>query len=107
MTDPGRFDQRLTLEVPVESPDGTGGVVRSYEAGPTLWASMTPLRARPDASAESLGAAVTHRIVLRMREGITTRHRLRKGARVFRIVALREDEASGRFLTIEAEELRA
>jgi SPP1 family predicted phage head-tail adaptor len=106
MTDPGTLNQRLTLEVPVEAADGAGGVTRSYEAGPTLWASLTPLGARADIVAASLGARVTHRVVMRMRSDVTTRHRLRKGARMFRIVALREQDASGRFLVIDAEERR-
>jgi SPP1 family predicted phage head-tail adaptor len=106
MTDPGRLDQRLTLEVPVETADGAGGVARSYAAGPLLWASLVPLRAQGEVAAASLGAAVTHRITVRMRTDITTRHRLRKGARVFRILALREADASGRFLVIDTQERR-
>lgn len=106
LLDPGRLDHRLTLEVPVESADGAGGVIRSHAAGPLVWAAVTPVSARGEVAAASRGARVTHRIVLRMRSDITTRHRLRKGARLFHIVALREADASGRFLLIEAEERR-
>ena len=53
---------------------------------------------------DALGANVTHRIVIRMRADITTRHRLREGARIFRIVALRDQDGAGRFLEIDAEE---
>jgi head-tail adaptor len=52
--------------------------------------------------AAALGATVTHRIALRFRADITLRHRLRDGARVFRIVAMRERHR--RFLDIDAEE---
>lgn len=106
MKDPGKLNQRLTLEVPVETADGAGGVARSYQAGPALWASLTPVSARGGLVAAQTGATVTHRIILRARGDITTRHRLRKGARLFRIVALREEDASARFLLIEAEEFR-
>jgi head-tail adaptor len=44
-----------------------------------------------------------HRIVIRARGGVTTRNRLRDGARIFRIVAVRES-ADRRFLEIDAEE---
>jgi head-tail adaptor len=48
---------------------------------------------------------VTHRIRIRRRSDMTTRHRLRQGDRLWRIAAL-SDDASRRFLTIDAEERR-
>ena len=100
--DPGALNRRLALEAPVESADGTGGVVRGYQTIATLWASVEPIAARGDVVAAQLGATVTHRIALRHRADITTRHRLRDGARLFRIVTIRE--RGKRFLDIHAEE---
>jgi SPP1 family predicted phage head-tail adaptor len=105
VSNPGRLDRRLALEAPVESDDGAGGVARSYEMVAALWAQVSPLAAHARADADSAGVVVTHRIVLRARPNITTRHRLRDGARLFRIVALREI-AGGRFTEITAEERR-
>ena len=51
----------------------------------------------------ALGAAVAHRIVIRAGADVTTRHRFRDGARIYRIVAVR-DSADRRFLEIDAEE---
>jgi SPP1 family predicted phage head-tail adaptor len=102
MTDPGQLNRRLTLEAPVETDDGAGGVARSFTAVATLWAEVTPVAARGEVQAAALGATVTHRIALRFRADITLRHRLRDGARVFRIVAMRERHR--RFLDIDAEE---
>ena len=45
----------------------------------------------------------THRIVIRAGPQVTTRHRFRLGARIFRIVAVR-DQDDGLFLAIHAEE---
>ncbi len=102
MIDPGNLDRRLTLEVPVETPDGAGGTVRSFEDAAALWASVEPVSARSSFDADAGGARVTHRIVIRARAGITTRHRLRDGERTFAIVALRE---RGRgYLEIAADE---
>jgi SPP1 family predicted phage head-tail adaptor len=103
LKDVGAPNRRLVLEAPVETGDGAGGVVRTYEAVATLWAQVTPVSARGDIAAHSLGAAVRHRIVIRARSGITARHRLRDGARVYRIVAVREN-VWRRFLEIDAEE---
>lgn len=103
LKDIGALNRRLVLEAPAETGDGAGGVVRTYEALTTQWAQVTPVSARGDIAADSLGAALRHRIVIRMRGGISTRHRLRDGARLYRIAALRES-ANRRFLEIDAEE---
>ena len=102
MTDPGKFNRRLVLEAPVETADGAGGVTRSYAAVATLWAQVIPVAARGEVAAGALGAAVTHRIRLRTNPDITLRHRLRDGARIFRIVSMRERDK--RFRDLDAEE---
>jgi SPP1 family predicted phage head-tail adaptor len=104
MIAPGELRHRLTLEAPVETPDGAGGVTRSYAAVTTLWAAVTPLSARGAVEAAALAATVTHRIIIRGRTDVTARHRLREGTRVFRIVALRDPDGSGRFIEIQAQE---
>jgi SPP1 family predicted phage head-tail adaptor len=98
--DPGALDRRLTLEAPVESADGSGGVTRSFSAVATLWASVDPVSARENVVADALGADVTHRIRIRYDSSITLRHRFRDGDAVFRIVAIRARDK--RFLDIDA-----
>jgi SPP1 family predicted phage head-tail adaptor len=101
---PGELRHRLTLEEPVESPDGTGGVTRTYQTLATLWAKVEPVSSREQIVASAPGATITHRIVIRRRDDVTTRHRLRLGMRVYRIVTLREADGSGRFTEISAQE---
>src|SRR5256885_9209128 len=103
MTAPGELNRRLVLEAPVESADGAGGVTRSYAAVMTLWATVEPVSARGAVVADAPGATVTHRIVIRKRSTVTTRHRFVEGATVYRIVTLRDD-ATRRFLVIGAEQ---
>lgn len=103
MTAPGDLNRRLVLLAPVESDDGAGGVTRGYETVTTLWAQVLPLTARADVAAESLGAALRTRIVIRKRDDVTTRHRFQDGTYVYRVLAARES-ADRRFLEIEAEE---
>ena len=106
LKDIGALNRRLVLEAPAETGDGTGGVVRTYEAVATLWAHVMPVSARGDIAADSLGALARFRIVIRARSGIGTRHRLRDGARVYRVVAVRESFGR-RFLEIDVEEREA
>jgi SPP1 family predicted phage head-tail adaptor len=99
----GDLNRRLLLQAAVEVDDGAGGVTRTYETVTTLWAHVVPLAARADVSADSLGAALRYRVVIRARTDVTTRHRFVDGAHSYRIVAVRES-ADRRFLEIDAEE---
>lgn len=101
MTDPGTLNRRLTLEAPVETDDGAGGVTRSYAAVATLWGSVEPRSARGAVEADALGGNVGYRIRIRFNADITLRHRFRDGDKIYRIIALRTRDK--RFLDIDAE----
>jgi SPP1 family predicted phage head-tail adaptor len=105
-TEIGDLNRRVVLLAPVESDDGEGGVARSYSAVTTLWAQIVaqnfPLTARTDTSADSLGAALRYRIVLRYRDDVTTHHQLQEGGDIYRVIAARAS-ADRRFLEIDAE----
>ena len=101
--DIGALDRRFVLQAPVETDDGAGGVTRTFDAVATVWGSVTPLTGRTDIAADSRGASLRVRIVMRFREGVTTRHRIVDGAHVYAIVAVREITGR-RFLEIDAEE---
>jgi len=103
MTAAGNLGRRLVLDAPVDADDGAGGVTTTYQAVTTLWARVVPLTARADIAANSLGAALRYRIVIRKRGDVTTRHRFQDGERIYRIVAGQES-ADRRFLEITAEE---
>ncbi len=101
--DIGALDRRLVLQAPVETDDGAGGVTRSFDSVATLWGGVTPLTGRTDIAADSRGASLRVRIVMRFRDGVTTRHRIVDGTHVYTIVAVREITGR-RFLEIDAEE---
>ena len=99
---PGALDRRFVLEAPSETADGAGGLTRDYVAVASVWAQVLPQTMRGDIAAASLGAVQRVRIVLRRRDDVTTRHRLREGATVYRVVAARAS-ADRRFTEIDAE----
>jgi len=96
----GRLKTRLVLEAPSETPDGQGGVTRSYSAVATVWAAVTPLPAREAVEADAAGATERVRIVLRDEFALTLAHRFRDGARIYRVAALSVRE---RFIEIDAD----
>ncbi len=98
----GDLNRRLVLLAPLESDDGEGGVTRSFTTVTTLWAQVLPHSERADIAADSLGAALRFRIVIRYRGDVTTRHQLQDGAVIYRVVAARAS-ADRRFLEIDAD----
>ena len=106
---PPVLDRRLTLEEAQTVADGAGGFTRSWVALGTLWA-----RIRPGSGGERGGDAATlsrapYRIIVRAAPvGAPSRprpeQRLREGDRVFRILAVSDNDDAGRYLTCHAEE---
>jgi SPP1 family predicted phage head-tail adaptor len=102
MIDPGQLKTRLVIQQPVETPDDQGGVVRTWTTFATVWAQVTPLSARRDVEADADGATQSYRIVLRSNLSLTLQHRFSDGARIYRIVNIR-DRDDRRFIEIDAD----
>lgn len=102
MTDPGQLKTRLVVQQPIEMPDDQGGVTRTWTTFATVWAQVTPLAARRDVQADSDGVTQSYRILLRSYLSLTLQHRFSDGARIYRIVAIRERD-DRRFIEIDAD----
>ena len=93
--------------MPLERPDGFGGVIRTYAPGPQVWGAMEMLSARERVRADRPEQSLTHRITLRYREGVTGAMRLTSGLRRFAIRAAADPDGSRRDLVCLVEEIRA
>jgi SPP1 family predicted phage head-tail adaptor len=102
VTQPGDLNRRLVLQAPSETDDGAGGVTRGYATVASVWAQVVPQAMAGDVAADSLGARLRTRIVVRRRDDVTTRHQLLDGTIVYRVLAARIS-ADRRFLEIDAE----
>ncbi len=94
----GALRRRLVLEAAVATPDGVGGVTRTYQTVAALWAQVEWLsggehwrRGRPE-------QAATHRVTMRWREGVDAGQRLRDGERLFDIRAVADPDGGRRRL---------
>ncbi|KAB1072824.1 head-tail adaptor protein [Methylobacterium planeticum] len=101
----GARRRRFVLETPVEEPDGFGGVIRRYVAGPLLWGAMVPLGAPERVAGGRADPVPTHQVTLRRRPGLTPAMRLACGPRRFAIRSIAEAEAGGRDLVCRVEEI--
>ncbi len=106
MTAIGKFHHRLTLQAPDETPDGTGGVTRTWNSLGDVWAAIEPVSANDVVAADRRLGKITHRVTIRRRSEITLAHRFVLGQRTFVILAVRDADEHGRFLECLVEEER-
>jgi SPP1 family predicted phage head-tail adaptor len=101
----GARARRFVLELPLETPDGFGGVIRTYAAGPQLWGALEMVHQAEREGPASTEQAVTHRVRLRWRDGVTGAMRLSCGPRRFRIKAATDPDGAKRDLVCLVEEV--
>jgi len=109
MSGPPQLTRRLVLEEPQRLSDGAGGFAETWVVLGTLWAEVKAGSGRERAGEVTAVSRVPYRITVRgAPEGNLARprpeQRFREGARVFRILAVSEADAQGRYLTCFAEE---
>ena len=100
----GARRRRLVLEMPVDEPDGFGGRLRRYVAGPVLWGSLEALgTAAPRGGRHDRPSL--YRASLRYRPGVNPAMRLADGTRRFAIRAADDPDGRRRDLVCEVEEV--
>ena len=104
-----RLGRQLVLEEAQAVGDGAGGLAESWVPLGTLWAEVTPGAGREAAGEEFWGAQVPLRITVRAALPGDVRRpkpgqRFREGVRLFRILAVSERDAGGRYLACVARE---
>ena len=87
-TTPPRLNRRLRLEEVTRVADGAGGFTEAWVEKGWLWAEVRSLSGRETTQGRAPLSV----------------QRLRDGARIFRITAVGEADAEGRFLTLQVQE---
>ena len=101
----GARRRRFVLELPLEAPDGFGGVIRTYAAGLQLWGAIEMMGGDEQVRGGRTEQAVTHRVRLRYRDGVTAAHRLTCGPRRFQIKTAADPDGTRRELVCLVEEV--
>lgn len=101
----GAMRRRVTLEQPVDAPDGAGGMTRTYAPLANLWARVTPLRGTDQFVGERQELAIAHDVRIRWRAGVTSQMRFALGGRALRILSVRDEDERRRFLICQCEEI--
>ena len=102
--EPGLLRTELALEAVTAAPDGLGGYSESWTEIARLFARIEPVAAESRFGADQTLEAVTHRITLRHREGVSSGMRFTRQARVFDILTVHDPDESSRYLVCRARE---
>lgn len=100
-----QLNRKLTLEAPNRAPDGAGGFTDTWVALGTIWAEVLPRGSGREVEASELALKITLRAAP---QGAPSRPdaamRFRDGTRLYRIEAVTEADAAGRYLVCFATE---
>jgi SPP1 family predicted phage head-tail adaptor len=100
----GDLRHRLVLEAPLATPDGGGGVTRTWALVAELWGAIRPHAGDETIEADGVTGRVSHEIWIRHRAGVMPEMRFALGARVFEIRAAIDSGERHRFLRCLVEE---
>lgn len=92
----------MTIQTKTATSDGQGGFTETWTDGPTVYASVDPLKAYQRFQAMQMQIPVTHQIMMRYRPDITNEMRLKYEDRIFFVKEIINIEERGRFLSIKA-----
>lgn len=86
LIDPNKLRHMITIQSLAETQDSYGNMVQVWSAFGTAWASIDPYSGYERMQSQQLVTPITHKIMMRYQAGITTKHRILFGARVFNIL---------------------
>jgi SPP1 family predicted phage head-tail adaptor len=102
----GALDQRVTLQIPVDAPDGGGGAVRNWQDLQDLWAHIVPQSQDERRYAGHVATRNRYDIFVRRDGDIPLVARLLWEKRRLTILAVEDDPARPDRLRITAEQER-
>lgn len=102
----GELRRRITLEQETRTSDGGGGSAQTWAPFATVYAKVAPLTGTEAGVASQVGSAVTHRVEIRYRAGVTSKMRINYGGRILNVRAVLNIEERNRELHLMCEELK-
>lgn len=104
-----KLNRKLVLEEAQRVPDGAGGYLLSWHTKGTLWAAIEVTSGREQAGESVTISTVRYKVIVRAAPGGAPsrprpEQRFRDGSRVYRIAAVSEADATGRYLICSAVE---
>ena len=101
----GALRQRVTIETPIDAPDGAAGFTRRYAPLANVWARIEAVSGQDRFVEQRQEQAITHVAQIRWRSDVTSQMRLVFGARKLLIQSVYDTDGRRRFLICRCEEI--
>lgn len=105
--DAGKLNRWITIQKPVDTPDGAGGDVRVWVPFLNLWAQVEALMGSEPFFADQMYPKLQVAFTIRYRKGVMAAQRVLYGTRLFNIRSVVETEDSRVYIKLHTEELQA
>lgn len=105
--DPGALRVELSLQAATTVADGLGGFGEEWNEVATVFGRIEPLAADSRFGADRTLETVTHRVILRHRQGVLSGMRFARAGRTFGIVTVHDPDETGRYLVCRVRETGA
>jgi SPP1 family predicted phage head-tail adaptor len=96
----GQLRHRLTIQVAGLRTDDTGAPDQAWSDVTTVFGRINPLTGRELTDAQAHDARVTHEITVRSFSGLTPKHRIKFGTRIFDVLAVLDKDERQRAMRV-------
>lgn len=96
----GPMRDRLEIQARTMAANSYGERVATWETVATRWGQVDPLNGRELWQAQSVRPDVSHKVTMRYYDGLSPRHRLKLGSRIFEITSVINIDNRKRFVDV-------
>ena len=101
----GELRKRVEVQIPFETKDSFGAVTSAWATDSKRWAEVIPATAKEADIADQVTGRVTHKITMRHYPGLSPRHRIKFGTRLFNISGIVNVDEVGVMTIVDAVEV--
>lgn len=100
----GRMRHRLAIQSATETPNAYGEPVKAWSTVATRWGRVEPMLGNERYTAQQVVGELSHKITMRYYSGLTPKHRLVFGSRVFHIESIITEDEIENYIEVQARE---
>ena len=104
MYDPGALNHRLMLQSSVETPDGCGGLVTTWQDVDLVWGAIQSVDPTVSIVSQQIQETTRSQIVIRYRDDVASGWRFVLADRFLEITTLHDPTETRRYLICQTEE---
>ncbi len=101
----GILRHRVIIQQLVNTDDGAGGSIETWQDIATVWAAIEPLRDNERYTAQQVQSTLSHKVTIRYHEGVKPQMRLAYKGRIFDIVSAIDIEERHQWLELLCSEV--